>query len=83
MSDIPPPEPPGRPFSRWRGVAEEIPVDAEHLAQIRAVMASGGWIAATLDRFHSRKASDAELLEHVHGFHLLRIGELTRIRGRD
>jgi deazaflavin-dependent oxidoreductase (nitroreductase family) len=71
-----------RPFSRWRGVAEEIPVDAEHLHQIRAVMTSGGWIAATLDKFHPRKSPDAALLEHVHGFHLLRVGELQRITRR-
>jgi hypothetical protein len=64
-------------------VAEEIPVDAEHLSQIRAVMTSGGWIAATLDKFHPRKASDAALLEHVHGFHLLSVGELQRIPRRE
>lgn len=70
------------PFSRWRGVAEEIPIDGDHLSQIRAVMTSGGWIAATLDRFHPRKASDAEILEHVCGMHLIRVGDLERIRRR-
>ncbi|HET9655495.1 MAG TPA: nitroreductase/quinone reductase family protein [Kineosporiaceae bacterium] len=67
------------PFRRRRGVVKEVPIDAEHLGQIRAVLTSGGWIAATLDRFHGRRASDAEVLEHVHGFHLLQVVDLEPI----
>ncbi len=72
-----------RPFSRWRGVAKEVPIDAGHLSQIRAVMTSGGRIAATLDKFHPRTATDEAILEHVRGFHLLRIDDLERIRRRN
>lgn len=71
-----------RPFSRWRGVAEAVPVDAEHLAQFRAVLLSGGWIVGKLDRFDPRKASEDELLDHGRGFSLLRIHHLERIRRR-
>lgn len=62
------------PLRRPRhGVAEQVPVDAEHLNQFRAVHMAGGRIAAHFDSFNARKVTDAELLEHGHGFHLLRI----------
>jgi len=70
------------PLGRWRGAAEDVPIDAEHLPQYRAVTTSGGWIAAKLDEFTPRKASDAELLEHGQSFHLLRIRRTERIRRR-
>jgi len=62
------------PFGgRWHGVAEDLPVDAEHVEQFRAVLASGGWIVTRLGHVRPRRASTAELLEYGREFHLLRI----------
>ena len=73
------------PLRRARhGVAEILPLDAEHVPQLRAVLIHSGFAAAHFAGLHPRRDSDEDLLAACREYHLLRIrrGDVVRRRPR-
>jgi len=69
------------PQGRWRGTAQDVPVSADSLPMLRQVLIASGF-AASFAGVRPRKATDAELLDAVGGYHLFRIRRGERIAGR-
>ena len=71
------------PRGRWRGTAQNVPVDAGSLPMLRQVLVSSGFAASTFGGIHPRKVTDAELVDTCGEYHLFRIRRGERISGRD
>lgn len=65
-----------------RGVAEVLPLDAEHVSQYRAVLIASGFAASRFGGIKPRRASDADLLERGADYRLLRITRGHRVLRR-